>query len=121
MTRFSRTITQPTRRFMQLLRCAARSASCMKYWSQLGRRRASLGRFSDVSAEWRDGIEVVEFSSLSWARSNRTWRPVPAANRCASLRRTKASREGGVSWLAAHLGPSVVVKMRGGRVLCTGP
>lgn len=31
ITRFSRTMQQPTRRFMQLHLCAARSANCMKY------------------------------------------------------------------------------------------
>jgi hypothetical protein len=77
ITRFSRTIQQPTRLFIQLHLCAARSANCMKYWSQLGRRRASLVRFRDRSAWRKASIEGVELSSLSCARWKSALRPVP--------------------------------------------
>ena len=50
MTRLSRTMTHPTRRFMQLLRCAAREASCIKYWSQLGLSLESSVRFKPLRA-----------------------------------------------------------------------
>lgn len=102
MTRFSLTMTHPTLRFMQLLRNAARSASCIKYWSQLGRSRASSVRFSDRTASRREASEVVEFSSLSWARWKRALRPVRWAKRWASLRRTKSSSVGGVSLFTAQ-------------------
>lgn len=102
MTLFSLTTTQPTRRFMQLLRRAARSASCMKYWSQLGRRRASSVRLSDRTASRSEAMEVVELSSFSCARWNSALRPVRWANRWASLRRTKSSSVGGVRLFAAQ-------------------
>jgi hypothetical protein len=126
ITRFSLTMTQPTRRFIQLLRRAARSASCMKYWSQLGRSRASFVRSSDRMASRRDAIEVVELRSLSCARWNRALRPVPCVNRWASLRRTKSSNVGGVRLLTAqrslkrcHLtltGASTLMKRKNGRL-----
>jgi hypothetical protein len=102
ITRFSLTTQQPTRRFMQLLLCAARSANCMKYWSQLGRRRASFVRSRDRIASRNELIEAVELSSLSWARWNSALRPVLGANKCSSFRSTNSSRVGGVSWFAAH-------------------
>jgi hypothetical protein len=102
ITRFSLTMQHPTRRFMQLLLCAARSASCIKYWSQLGRRRASFVRFRDRIASRNERIEGVELSSLSCARWKSALRPVRGVNRCSSLRSTNSSRVGGVSWLVAQ-------------------
>jgi hypothetical protein len=102
ITRFSRTTQHPTRRFIQLLLSAARSANCMKYWSQLGRRRASFVRSRERMASRNEPIEAVELSSFSWARWKRAPRPVLGANRCSSFRSTNSSRVGGVSWFAAH-------------------
>lgn len=125
MTLFSLTTTHPTRRFMQLLRNAARSASCMKYWSQLGRRRASSVRFSDRTASRSDAMEVVEFNNFNCARWNRALRPVRWAKRWASLRRTKSSSVGGVRLFTAQrflkrchrtlTGASTLMKRKNGR------
>lgn len=102
MTRFSRTIQQPTRRFMQLLLCAAKSANCIKYWSQLGRSLASFVRSSDAIAARSEAIDGVELRSFICARWNSALSPVPGAKRWSSLRRTNSSSEGGVSWFVAH-------------------
>lgn len=102
MTRFSLTMQQPTRRFMQLLLRAARSASCMKYWSQLGRTRASSMRSRCSMALRRTLMSDEELSSFNCARWHSALRPVLGANKCWSLRRTKSSRVGGVCWVAAQ-------------------
>lgn len=57
----------------------------------------------------------MELSSFNWARSKMTCRPVSGAKRWSSFRRTKSSREGGVSWLAAHLRELVNHVARGAR------
>jgi hypothetical protein len=96
ITRFSRTMQQPTRRFMQLLLRAARSANCIKYWSQLGRTRASSIRSKCSMALRRELMSDEVLSSFSCALWQRALRPVSGANKCSSLRRTKSSRVGGV-------------------------
>lgn len=111
---------------MQLLRRAARSASCMKYWSQLGRRRASSVRFSERTESRRAATDAVELSSLSCARWNTALRPVCWVKRWASLRRTNSSSVGGVSsWTAqrslkrCHLtltGASTLTSRKNGRL-----
>ena len=125
-TLFSLTMTHPTLLFMQLLLCAAKSASCMKYWSQLGRSRASFVRWSDRMASRREVMEDVEFSSLSCARWKRALSPVPGAKRCSSLRSTKSSSVGGVSRFAAQrsvnlfqrtlTGASTLMRRKNGRL-----
>lgn len=53
ITRFSRTRTHPTRRFMQFDRLAARLARYIKYESQLGRSKSGFVMSNDSSARHR--------------------------------------------------------------------
>jgi hypothetical protein len=71
ITRRSLTSTQPTLLFMQLLLCAASEASCMKYWSQFGRRRCSSARFRASRAACSSSKEEQELNNRTCARSVR--------------------------------------------------
>ena len=73
MTRFSRTRTQPTRLFMQLLLWAANEANCMKYWSQPGRRRCSLARSSVSSAACNSCKEEEELNEVERIEIQLAW------------------------------------------------
>jgi len=79
---------------MQLLLWAARPASCMKYWSQLGRSRASLVKSSLWSASFKLSMLWFELRSRSCARCSKGASPVPEEYKWSSFRRTNSARSG---------------------------
>ena len=75
ITLFSLTRTQPTRLFIQLLLCAASDASCIKYRSQLGRRRCSSVRSSLLNASCNSDNDEAALIRRTCANSNSFAKP----------------------------------------------
>ena len=79
---------------MQLLRCAASEASCIKYWSQFGRSLSSFVRSSFPRVAYKCARLEEVLSSLMVAREIRGRRPVARLYRWSSDWRRKSSRLG---------------------------
>lgn len=88
---------------MQLLRCAAREASSIKYWSQTGRKRCSLAKSNVLKAVCNSERVDDELKSRTCARSANRARPEPFSYNCRSLYKTNFSKSIGSSCRRKHL------------------